>query len=274
MRVWARWVGVALLGCTQPESTPASTATAAPSASTLGHAPSASTSAPTSAAPSAAAPSAAPTLEGKALATAAAGRGLKLGPAPKLAAPTTDSVTWKRAGTKLTAFAHAPLEGDEHPVKAQLRLRIEFAALPAPEFGLNYVAGGGALYCGELIPMLKEVGALPDGRWLIDAQLNCRSGEDSFSATNEHTLLLIDPSRPHAQVLWKGLDTGSDEAGICVSSSVTEFELEGETLRVTNTRVTTLNEQRAKQLPGPAEGCKPMPERTVEVARFDLKRAD
>lgn len=224
-------------------------------------------------------PSAAPTfydeaLDNKARATAAAGRGLKLGLAPKLAVPAKDSVTWKQAGTKLTAFAHAALEGEEPAVKVQLRLRIEFAALPAPEFGLNYVAPGSAFYCGELIPRLQEIGSLPDGRWLVDAQLNCRSGEDSFSATNEHTLLLIDPSRPHAQVLWKGVDTGSDQAGICVSSSVTEFELEGATLRITNTSVTKLDEQQAKELPGPAEGCKPMPERTVEVARIDLKRAD
>jgi hypothetical protein len=61
--------------------------------------------------------------------------------------------------------------------------------------------------------------------------------------------------------------------GVCVSSSVTSFVVEGDTLRISTTKVTTLDREAAKDLPAAAEGCEPKPEQTQDVARIELARA-
>jgi hypothetical protein len=206
------------------------------------------------------------------IAAAAAGPGLSVGPPPKFAAPALGTARASHAGATVVAHAHLP-ESENFDTTSALQIRVEFAALPDEAHGLNYLGGGGNNSCDELRPELQEIAILDDGRWIVDAQMACRSGEDYFSATNDHSLLLIDPARPHAEVLWTGVDTGSSAMGVCVSSSVTSFIIEGTTLRISTTEITTLDRESAEQLPAAAEGCEPKPERTQDVARIELTRA-
>jgi hypothetical protein len=196
---------------------------------------------------------------------------LTVGPTPEFTTPEHASTSLEHDG--VTVHAHARWSAhDELSAVSKLQVRIEFGGASGDASGLNYLGGGGDNSCDELIPELQELATLDDGRWLVDAQMTCRSGEDYFSASNDHTLLLIDPKRRHAEILWTGVDTGSNAMGVCVSSSVTSFILEGTTLRISKTEVTTLDREAAEQLPGAAEGCEPKPEHTQELARIELAR--
>lgn len=194
-----------------------------------------------------------------------------MGPEPEFAKPEASRASLEHDGATVFALAHL-LPNDESVSTTQLQVRIEFAGLP-PEFGLNYVGGGGDQSCDEVIPEVQEVAVLDDGRWLVDAQLACRSGEDYFSAKNDHTLLLVHAKGRGAEVLWTGVDTGSNAMGVCTSSSVTSFVVEGNVLRVSTTESTTLDREAAKQLPAAAEGCEPKPETTRDVARIELPKS-
>jgi hypothetical protein len=189
-----------------------------------------------------------------------AGVAMSVGPRPEYSSPEHEQFSLERNGVSVTSHADVALT-----------VRVEFSGLGATE-GLNYV-GGGATDCDQLLPDVHEIAVLDDGRWLVDAQLACRSGEDYFEATNEHALLLVDPAAREASVLWTVVDSGSYAMGVCVSSSVTSFELDGTVLRISRTDVTTLDEEAAKELPGAAEGCEPKPEQTQELARIELARA-
>ncbi len=213
-----------------------------------------------------------PDLTPATMAAAAAGSGLSAGPPAEYEQPERAHAKLSHGGATVVAHAHM-IPQPEFGDITQLQVRIEFAALPGDAFGLNYVGGGGDDNCDELTPAVQEIALLDDGRWLVDAQLACRAGEDYFSARNDHTLLLVDPKRPHAEVLWTGVDTGSNSMGVCVSSSVAEFVVDAGVLRITNTEITTLDREAAERLPAAAEGCKPKRERSSELARIELVRA-
>src|SRR5690606_11197494 len=117
------------------------------------------------------------------------------------------------------------------------------------ERGLNHsrvVTGG---YCEELVPEVQEVAKLDGSRWLVDAQLACRAGEDYFSADNAHTLILINGEQRSAAVLWTGADAGTSAMGVCVSESVHSFEVSGDELIIRKTESTELDAEAAKELP-------------------------
>jgi hypothetical protein len=273
MRVDRRvpFVAFALLACTtqdvgereQPKKAPESSepqATVEPPAVTK-------PSAPTPPAPTPPAPP--PDLA--TIAAAAAGPGFTVGPPPKFAAPPRADARASHASAKVLAYAHLP-ESENFDTKSVLQLRVEFAALDDEAYGLNYLGGGGDNSCDDLWAEVQQIASFDDGRWLLDAQMACRNGADYFRATNDHTLLLIDLQRPRAEVLWTGVDKGRSAMGVCVSSSVTNFDVEGDAVRISKTEITTLDREAAKELTAAAEDCDPKPEQTTDVARIELTR--
>lgn len=185
---------------------------------------------------------------------------LSVGPPPEFATPEHPQASLERADVAVVAHADV-----------QLKVRVEFAGL-AEDQGLNYLGVGSADDCDELVPEVQEIAVLDDGRWLVDAQMACRSGEDYFSATNEHALVLVDASQRRAEILWTGVDVGSDAMGVCVSWTLTSFLVDGDTLRISQSEVTKLDREAAERLPAAADGCEPKPEQTRELARIDLAR--
>jgi hypothetical protein len=272
---------MALTACTKPTAASSSSTReqAAPSAAPeVAEPPAAEAPASEPATPEpspAAPPEPEPPADPAALAKAAAGEGFRPGPRPKLiphenASEESAVASLSHAGVTVRASAHAEPGAEEFEYTTALQIRVEFDVLPGEDLGLNRVAGGGDDYCDELVPFVQEIAKLDDGRWLVDAQLACRAGEDEFSARNEHNLLLIEPARPHAELLWTGEDSGESAMGVCVSSSVTSYELVDEALVIRKTEVTSLDQELAKELPAGAEGCKPEPERTTLLTRIDL----
>lgn len=124
--------------------------------------------------------------------------------------------------------------------------------------------------CDELVREVQEIAKLEDGRWLVDAQLACRRGEDYFSAENAHTVIAVDLTARSAEVLWTGLDEGSSAMGVCVSFSTATFELVGDDLVIRRVTSTELDREAAKDLPEAARGCRPRPERIELLERISL----
>jgi hypothetical protein len=156
---------------------------------------------------------------------------------------------------------------DEYAYRTVMQLRVEFG-----ELGLEYSGEGvgGDDYCDELVPAVNEIATLDDGRWIVDAQLACRAGEDYFWASNDHVVSIVDTERRSASVLWTGRDTGENAMGVCSSSSVHAFTIEAGQLVVRRRDLTTLDREAALDLPEAAEGCEPQPKRDVEVTRVEL----
>lgn len=174
-----------------------------------------------------------------------------------------------RGGATVSVSPHVvePKPEGEHILHIQVR--VDFDDIEA-ERGLNHSRVVTGSYCEELAPEVQEIAKLDGARWLIDAQLACRAGEDYFSADNAHTVILIDGEQRSAAVLWTGNDTASSAMGVCVSESVHEFEVSGDELIVRKTEYTELNKEAAKELPDAAEGCAAKPETTSEVTRVKL----
>jgi hypothetical protein len=176
----------------------------------------------------------------------------------------------RHAGATVSVSPDMALKPTGEP-PLRIQVRVEFEGLGA-EQGLNHVRAVAGSYCDQLVPEVQEIAKLDDGRWLLDAQLACRGGEDYFSADNAHTLIVVDSKAHTAAVLWVGADTGSNAMGVCVASSVSDFEVSGEEVIVRKTEITELDKAEAKQFPDAAEGCVAKPKTTTEVARISLAR--
>ena len=201
--------------------------------------------------------------------TVTAGPGLGVGPTPELPNPVKESGSLERDGTTISAHAHWVGKSDEQTT--QLQVRIELAGKESTQ-GINYVGGGGEDYCDELSANVQEIAVLADDRWLVDAQLTCRGGEDFFEATNEHVLLLVEAAKLRAEILWTGIDTGSNAMGICESSLISSFVLDATMLRIVQTSETTFDRKAAREI-GFSDECKPKPLESKEVAALDLTPA-
>ncbi|MFO7561405.1 MAG: hypothetical protein R6X02_02075 [Enhygromyxa sp.] len=210
-----------------------------------------------------------------------AGEGFEIG--PKLEAregesevELADPLRFDGATVSVAADEVAPDddEDDEGQYQLSIQVRIEVADGGDPKLGLNHAREVSTTPCDEVVAELQEIATLPGGRRVIDAQLACRNGEDYFSAENAHTLILVEPGAKTASVLWTGVDKGSNAMGVCVSSILSSFELVGDELIVRRTESTELDKQAAKELPEPAEGCKPKPETTEVVERIRLASSE
>jgi len=214
------------------------------------------------------------------LARPSAGEGFVLGAkleADVGAVSVSDKPPLSHAGATVSVHPHVIAKPEpEGESTLHIQVRVEFEGAEADR-GLNHTRVVAGSYCDELVPELQEIAKLEggpslDGLWLVDAQLACRGGEDYFVAENAHTLIAVDSKARTAAVLWTGADQGSNSMGVCVSSSVSSFEVSGEELIIRKTEVTELDEEAAKELSAAAEGCADKPVTTTEVARIKLAR--
>jgi hypothetical protein len=173
------------------------------------------------------------------------------------------------AGATVSVSPHVVKPKPEGEHTLHIQVRVDFEGVEA-ERGLNHSRVVTGSYCEELVPEVQELAKFDGERWLVDAQLACRAGEDYLSADNAHTVILIDGTQRSAAVLWTGADTGSSAMGVCVSESVHSFEVSGDELIIRKTESTELDAEAAKELPDAAEGCVAKPETTTEVARVKL----
>jgi hypothetical protein len=205
-----------------------------------------------------------------------AGEGFELGAKPKSRANRGEIAKPLRHGgaiVSVTPDVDDPSEDEEGEYRLHIQVRVEFDGADST-LGLNHVRAVEGRWCDVLRADLQEIARLEDGRWLVDAQLACQLGEDYFSADNAHTLILVNPAAQTAAVLWTGSDSGSNAMDVCVSSSVSSFELLDDQLIIRRTEVTELDRQAAKELKEAAEGCKPKRETTKVAARISLARCE
>ena len=190
------------------------------------------------------------------------------------APPAADATVMKRAdrlrrGDAEVLAGGETIEPDEDERDAHVRIwvGVEFAGVGS---WLVHQRTLEQTSCDELVREVQEIAELEDGRWLVDAQLACRRGEDYFSAENAHTVVAVDPTTHSAAVLWAGLDTGSSAMGVCVSWSTVTFEVVGDELVIRRSSGTDLDREAAKELPEAARGCRRQAERTKLVERVSL----
>jgi hypothetical protein len=209
--------------------------------------------------------------------TPSPGAGFELGSKPEARVgkypPTINSIEpLHHAGASVSVNADQSSSAeDEDNVTVKVQVRVEFEGVDG-QLGHNHVRVAGR-YWDELVLGLQEIAKLDDGRWLVDAQLTSRTGEDYFWAESEHTLIVVDPKARAAAVLWTGVGTGSNAMDVCVSFSFYSFEVRREQLIIRRTEVTTLDRENAKELTAAAEGCVAKPETTREVERISLTRS-
>lgn len=206
-----------------------------------------------------------------------AGEGFEIGPPLKARRGTS----WVQAAAPLrydaatVSVASDQVQSDDNDEsRLSVHVRIEFDDDNDvdPKLGLNSRRDVTSDRCDEINTELQDLAKLTDGRWLVDAQMACRSGADYFEAENVHTLILIEPSAKTASVLWTGVDAGSNAMDVCVSMSLHSFEVVGDEVIVRRTAFTVLDKQAAKHTPGAAQGCKPKRETVEVVARIRLAR--
>ena len=195
-----------------------------------------------------------------------AGEGFESGAAPsKTNAVADQPEPLTQAGVAVTAIGYA----DADAGTIALRVRVEFPGAK-PEQGLNHTYEDSERYCDEVVPSLQAIGTVGDDRWLVDAQLACRSGEDAFTAQNEHRVLLIDLGKRSAKQIWLGYDELESYMGACTSSTLHSFVIAGDELVVSETDVVE-RDTTTDLDPELLEDCpEPVPEKTSELARVAL----
>lgn len=210
------------------------------------------------------------------------GTAISFGPPPPTTAPTDlwvddGEATLVHSGLRTTVRAHATQiqesdeEGDtwtfEH-ISMHVRITPESTSTgPALHFEQSLGDPG----CDSMTATAQALGTVADGRLVVDAQLACRSGEDFFSATNDHHVLLVDPDGRRGWLLWSGQDESSDEMGVCSEWSIHAFELEGEELVVQLYDGAERNRENARELdPESRPQCRSRKETKEEVARVRL----
>jgi hypothetical protein len=153
-----------------------------------------------------------------------------------------------------------------------LHARVEFDGVDAGA-QLNHRRATTVDYAERVLVSSREIAKLDDGRGLVGTWLSGGAGEDSYSTRTDHSVLLIDPSRPSAAVIWTGSEsTLSDGGGACSSDSHHEFALEGDALVVTRVESTIADAERMEEMGWAPEDCKAKPKARAKVARIALTK--
>jgi hypothetical protein len=189
-----------------------------------------------------------------------------LGVAPSTAEAVTDPPEpLAQAGVDVTAHGY----NDTDAGTITLQVRIEFPGA-TPAQGLNRSTANAEMYCDEVVADLQAIGMVGDDRWLVDAQLACRSGEDVFNAQNQHEVILIELGERTAKLIWTGVDEAESYMGACSSSTIHSFVIAGDELVISETDEVERDATTGLD-PELLENCpERVPSKTREAARLAL----
>ena len=151
-----------------------------------------------------------------------------------------------------------------------LHTRVEFDGVDAAA-QLNHQRATKVEFAERVFVSAREIAKLPDGRWLVDTALSGAAGEDSISSDTDHSVVLIDPAKRTAAVVWTGVDSSlSDGGGACETDLHHEFKLVDDTLVVTKVSSTVGDAEIMEELGWSAEECEVKPKARAELARVPL----
>jgi hypothetical protein len=206
-----------------------------------------------------------------------AGPGFTIGPAAKIDNDGSElaeiEVTEPLRNGKVTVrlAQHYETDGEDTSIW-HLHARVEFEGVDAGA-QLNHTRPSQVEFFERILVSSREIAKLDDGRWLVDVWLSGGAGEDSYSTDTAHSVLLIDPSKPSAAVIWTGLESSNtDGGGACVHDSHHEFAVVGDALVVSKVETTIADKAIMDELGWSAEECKATPKARAKVARIPLTK--
>lgn len=205
-------------------------------------------------------------------AASTAGAGFTVGAAPAVTDGLENMIEEEatpltNAGATVTATAHGVAA--DLDVELFLRARVEFAGVDASA-GLNHERKAEEAAFERVFVHQSEIAKLPDGRWLVDVRVTSAAGEDWLSATTDHSVILVDPSKHSAALVWSGSDSSESQMGVCVTDSSHSFVVAGDDLVVSKTEGTEFDAELAADFDMPADDCEVKAKTTSEVAKVSL----